>query len=71
MKLGEAGLVEKLHAAYQGVRYYKADFEQIKNIKFLSQPIVSKGLLVFSSELGLVWEVHDHSKVITEKVRKK
>lgn len=56
---GEAALVEKLHAAYQGIRYYKADFEQIKNIKFLSQPIVSKGLLIFSSELGLVWEVHD------------
>lgn len=50
-------LVEKLHEAYQDIQFFQSDFTQTKSVKFLSQPIVSTGQMVYSTELGLIWEV--------------
>ncbi len=50
-------LVKKLHQSYQGIRYFQSNFKQIKSVKFLTKPIISTGKMVFSPELGLVWEV--------------
>ena len=52
-------LVDQLQQAYADVTYFEAAFTQEKNIKFLSQPLVSKGRIVFAKNHGMVWEVID------------
>lgn len=50
-------LVEQLHQVYHDVNYFQADFEQHKQIAFLSKPLVSSGRLIFAKNQGLIWQL--------------
>lgn len=50
-------LVNRLHEAYSDVNYFEASFVQQKNVKFLSKPLISKGLIKYSNTAGMIWEI--------------
>lgn len=57
LSAGSQTLVEQLHQAYHDVNYFQADFEQHKQIAFLSKPLVSSGRLIFAKNQGLIWQL--------------
>ena len=50
-------LVEQLHQAYDQVQYFEAEFVQNKQVKFLSKPLVSTGVIKYAPTHGMIWEV--------------
>lgn len=55
----------QLHEAHVGVTYFEAQFEQQRQVKFISKPLVSTGIIHFAPELGLVWQVKQPLSVKT------
>ncbi len=57
--------LQQLHAAHTGVTYFEARFEQRRHVKFIAKPLVSNGVILFSPDLGLVWQVNQPLSVKT------
>ncbi len=47
----------QLQQQYQNARFISADFRQEKQVKFISQPLISQGQFQFADKAGLNWQI--------------